>query len=72
MGCESSQTANLEEPHEIPRPLQLENSQDNVKKIDFLIYEKMGDQLFSEGKFLEAIEVYKKMIEAGYRVDFDI
>ena len=32
--------------------------------------EQTGDLFFKEGQFLEAIVVYKKIIENGYKVDF--
>lgn len=32
----------------------------------------MGDQYFKDGLYLDAIAVYKKMIESGYTVDFQI
>jgi pentatricopeptide repeat protein len=34
--------------------------------------ERKADGLFKDGKIVEAIHIYQKMIEEGYSVDFDI
>jgi pentatricopeptide repeat protein len=34
--------------------------------------EKIGDELFRNKNYVEAIKVYQEMIENGYTVDFDI
>lgn len=34
--------------------------------------EHKADELFKDGKYLEAIQIYQKIIEGGYTVDFEI
>jgi pentatricopeptide repeat protein len=34
--------------------------------------ERMADELFKDGKYVEAIRIYQKIIEEGYSVDFEI
>jgi hypothetical protein len=43
-----------------------------ILQSNFAEAERVGDSFFQEGKFLQAVAVYKKVVEAGYIVNFQI
>jgi hypothetical protein len=39
---------------------------------NFEVAEKAADELFERGEFVAAVQAYQKIIESGYKIDFDI
>jgi pentatricopeptide repeat protein len=50
-----------------PIPQQPKSISTNFEAVD-----RIADGLFKDGRVLEAIHIYQKMIEEGYSADFDI
>ncbi len=56
-----------------PYPTTIEpntNSSKDISSSNFDVVERIADGLFKDGKAVEAIHIYQKMIEEGYCVDF--
>jgi pentatricopeptide repeat protein len=48
------------------------NKSGSINSANFDLVERIANGLFKDGKLVEAINIYQKMIEEGYCVDFDI
>jgi pentatricopeptide repeat protein len=60
------------QPYPAAQEPNISNSSKAISSTNFDVVERISDGLFKDGKFVEAIHIYQKMIEEGYTVDFEI
>jgi pentatricopeptide repeat protein len=88
MGCENSQIVAQVKPLSIPQQSSIIDQKlaevqtlpatqqlsipGSISSVNFDLVERITNGLFKDGKLVEAIHVYQKMIEEGYSVDFEI